>query len=257
MGSEKRSVIYTATIENQTDDDDLLPKWFEIRSDVELKEIPSTGEEYLLKVVKERANIAAVTVCDNDITKFTKNQSRFYKEPPGTKPAPDKLKPTIEWQKIQIKDYTDVRTYMSNITDDLTKRSLWSVKVKTIVIPDQSLVGWKIFFIDNDSTVTCMLGFNPQLLDMGLEMLTNIIREVPPGHTIDHKIGRWIYAFLARLRHPPLSETICHLRNLARACAEIRSHINQDEEDASLKAAPLNLFICIVARYFGQWDLVD
>ncbi|XP_061709093.1 gem-associated protein 2-like isoform X1 [Cydia pomonella] len=256
MASEKRSVIYTANVENQTDDD-LLPKCFEIGSDVEMKEIPNTGEEYLLKVVKERANVAAVTVCDKDITKFTKNQSRFYKEPPRTKPAPDKLKPTIEWQKIQIKNFTDVRTYMSNIMAELSKRNLWSVKVKTIVIPDQSLVGWKVFFIDNDSTVTCMLGLTPQLLDMGLEMLTNIIREVAPGDTIDHKTGRWIYAFLARLTHPPLSETISLLRNLARACAEIRSHINQEEEDASLRAAPLNLFICIVARYFGQLDLAD
>ncbi|XP_063395365.1 gem-associated protein 2-like [Cydia fagiglandana] len=257
MGSEKRSVIYTATIENQTDDDDLLPKCFEIRSDVEDNEIPNTGEEYLLKVVKERANIAAVTVCDNDITKFTKNQSRFYKEPPRTKPAPDKLKPTIEWQNIQIKNFTDVRRNMSNIIANLTKRNLWSAKVKKIVIPDQSLVGWKVFFKDHDSTVTNILGFSPELLDIGLEMLTDIIKEVPPGHTIEHETGRWIYAVLARITHPPLSETISLLRNLARACAEIRSHINQENEDASLMAAPLNLFICIVARYFGQLDLAD
>ncbi|XP_047985556.1 gem-associated protein 2-like [Leguminivora glycinivorella] len=230
MGSEKKSVIYKTNLENKTDDDELLPKCFAISSDVEMKEIPLTGEEYLLKVVTERAKIAAVTICDKDVTQFAKNQSRFYKEPPRTKPAPDKLKPTIEWQEIQIKDFTDVRSNMSNIIANLTKRNLWSAKVKKIEITDQSFVGWKIFFEDNDSTVTCMLGFNPELLDIGLEMLTNIVREVTPRDTIDHKTGRWIYAFLACLRHPPLSETISILRNLARACAEVRSILTKKKK---------------------------
>ncbi|XP_063545893.1 gem-associated protein 2 isoform X2 [Cydia strobilella] len=258
MGSENRRVIYKANDKKKIDRDALLiTQCFEISSDVEMKEIPLTGEEYLLKVITERANVAAVTVCHKDITQFAKNQSLFFKEPPGAKIAPDKLKTTIEWQKFQMSDFAEVRSSMSKIKANLLEKGIGKKRVKPIVIHEQSLEGWKVFFEEHDSTVTCMLGFSPEQLYSGLELLTEILQEVPPGDTIDHKIGQWIYAFLACLTHPPLSETVSLLRDLARTCAEIRSSIDQEEEDAYMKAAPMNLFICIVARYFEQYDLAD
>ncbi|XP_048005725.1 gem-associated protein 2 [Leguminivora glycinivorella] len=257
MGTENSSIIYKANEKKKNVHDDLITKCFEISSDVEMKEIPITGAEYLLKVMTERANVAAVTVCDKDITQFAKNQSLFVKEPPGAKVAPDKLRTTIEWQKIQMSDFAEVRTSMAKIKNNLLEKGIGKKRVKPIVIHDQSLEGWKIFFQEHDSTVTCMLGFTPEQLHTGLEMLTEILKEVPPGDTIEHKTGQWIYAFLACLRHPPLSETVSLLRDLARTCAEIRSNIDQEEEDAYMKAAPTNLFICIVARYFEQCDLAD
>lgn len=36
-----------------------------------------------------------------------------------------------------------------------------------------------------------------------------------------------------------------------------RSHINIDHENAVELATPLNIFICIIAKYFGQHDLGD
>ncbi|XP_061709298.1 gem-associated protein 2 isoform X2 [Cydia pomonella] len=248
MDSKNRRIIYKVNDKKKIDHDELITKCFEIGSDVEMKEIPLTGEEYLLKVMTERANVAAVTVCDKDITQYAKNQSLFFKEPPGAKIAPDKLKTTIEWQKIQIADFAQVRTSMAMIKTNLLEKGIGKKRVKPIVIQDQSLEGWKVFFVDHDSTITCMLGFSPEQLHTGLEMLTEILKEVPPGDTIDHKIGQWIYAFLACSRHPLLSETVSLLRDLARTCAEIRSNIDQEEEDAYMKAAPMNLFICIVAR---------
>ncbi|XP_073957422.1 gemin 2 isoform X2 [Choristoneura fumiferana] len=255
MGTEKKRVIYNAR--NTENDDEEPSKCFQISPDVEMKEIPITGEEYLLKVIKERQQCAVVTVCDKDVSQFAKNQSRFYKEPAGTKTAPDKLKPTIEWQKIQVSDFSEVRSDLTKILVMLMKTGKMEAKAKPIKIGDDTLEGWKLFFESNDPTLSCALGLKPDKLVRGLEMLVEILEEVEPGQTVDHKTGQWIYAFLARAWQPLLSDTISIMRNLARTCAEIRSKINPDDEDAVMKAAPLNLFICIVARYFQQFDLAD
>ncbi|CAH2050628.1 unnamed protein product, partial [Iphiclides podalirius] len=102
-----------------------------------------------------------------------------------------------------------------------------------------------------------MFGLRHTLYDRALEILTDIINEVKPGQTIDRKTGQWIYAFLACTRQPLLSDTTSILRNLARKCAEIRSHLNPEEEKSREAAAPLNVFICLVSRYFRQYDLAD
>ncbi|XP_026758646.1 gem-associated protein 2-like isoform X2 [Galleria mellonella] len=251
MSSNK--YIYKATRSNDDDAETLVSPCFHVGPEVQLKEVPTTGEEYLLKVIKERQNYSTITKCNKDYSKFSKNQSCFIEE---TKPAkaPDKLKPTIEWQNIQVADFSDVRMYLSRIQ---TKKTLWPSDLKKISVEHDSLNGWKQFFNTNEPTLTCVLGLKHTLLDRGLEILTEILEEVKPGFTVDYKTGQWIYAFLACTRQPLLSDTISILRNLARKCAEIRSCINPEEEDAPFAVTPLNIFICLVARYFRQYDLAD
>ncbi|XP_068626611.1 gem-associated protein 2 [Battus philenor] len=249
----KKKVVLKAKVLNNDDTDILMSPCFQITSNVELKDIPTTGEEYLLKVIKERENYSQVTKCDQDISKFAKNQSRFVKELPRAHVA-DNLKPTIEWQNIQVADFSDIRMYISRL---LSKKSQWSGSVKTIQIEQDNLKGWKRFFEKNEPTLSCVLGLPHTLLDRALEILTDIIGDVQPGNTIDHKTGQWIYAFLACTRQPLLSDTTSILRNLARKCAEIRSHLNPDEEHSKEAVAPLNIFICLVSRYFRQFDLAD
>lgn len=226
---------------------------FRIGPEVLLKDFPTTGEEYLLKVMKERQSCSIITKCTKDYSKYSKNQSCFVEEVPHAK-APDKLKPTIEWQNIQVADFSDVRMYISRL---LSKKSQWPNNVERVNVEDNSLRGWKCFFSEREPTLTCVLGLQHVLLDRGLEMLTEILGEVKSGNTIDHKTGQWIYAFLACTRQPLLSDTTSILRHLARKCAKIRSHIDPDDENAQLLAAPLNIFVCIVARYFRQYDLAD
>lgn len=65
------------------DDDDLdtlSTVCFQINPGVQLREVPTNGEEYLLKVIKERQNYSTVTKCNKDYSKFAKNQSCFVKE---------------------------------------------------------------------------------------------------------------------------------------------------------------------------------
>ncbi|KAG6450534.1 gem-associated protein 2-like [Manduca sexta] len=233
--------------------DNLSSPCFQISSDVQLKEVPTNGEEYLLKVIQERKNISTVTKCDKDFSKFAKNQSCFVKELPHAE-APEQFKPTIEWQNIQVADFSDVRMYISRL---LAKKSMWPNKLEKVEICENSIVGWKDFFAKKEPTLSCVLGLNHTLLDDGLEALSVIIEKTTPGDTIDHKIGQWIYAFLACTRQPLLSDTTSILRNLARKCAEIRSRINPEDENAKTAVGPLNIFICLVGRYFRQYDLAD
>ncbi|CAK1602240.1 unnamed protein product [Parnassius mnemosyne] len=233
--------------------DDLLSPCFQINSNVELKDIPTTGEEYLLKVIKERENYSQVTKCDKDYSKFAKNQSCFVNELPLAK-VPDNLKPTIEWQNIQVADFSDVRLYISRL---LANKSHWPNCIKVVEIDQDNLIGWRKFFEINEPTLSCVLGLRYTLLDRALEVLTDIIDDVEPGKTIDYKTGQWIYAFLACTRQPLLSDTTSILRNLARKCAEIRSHLNPEAENIKEAVAPLNIFICLVSRYFRQYDLAD
>merc|ERR1712059_217747 len=80
--------------------------------------------------------------------------------------------------------------------------------------------------------------------------------------------GPWVYAVLSRLEKPLTPDVGSSLRDLARLCSSERCRLVggveqvKGESDEELKEtdedlAALNLFICLVARYFDQSDLVD
>ncbi|XP_023946806.2 gem-associated protein 2 [Bicyclus anynana] len=254
MSTEK--LVYK--IQRDDDDSDSLSfTCFQIGPEVELKEVPTNGEEYLLKVKKEREKYSAVSKCNKDYSKFARNQSQFVEELPHAK-APDNLKPTIEWQNIQVADFSEVRMYISRL---LSKKSNWPPNMKKLdtYFNDKrnSTALWLNLFETEDSTLSLAISIPQAFTDRGLQVLTNMLDRVKPGETINDRIGRWIYALLACIRQPLLSDTISILRDLARKCAEIRSHLSTEGETSNFAAAPLNLFICLVSRYFRQYDLAD
>lgn len=63
-----------------------------------------------------------------------------------------------------------------------------------------------------------------------------------------------MYALLVKLEKPLKPEMGSLIRNLARICSTIRSKL-ASPDDALL--SQLNLFICLVGRYFDQTDLAD
>ena len=75
--------------------------------------------------------------------------------------------------------------------------------------------------------------------------------------------GPWLYALLVRLEKPLTPDTASLLRDLALTAARERRRIAaslgpQDSSEApDENIAALNLFICLVAKYFGQGDLED
>lgn len=79
MSSTKKH-LYKTNRHDEDDPDPLMSPCFQISPDVELKDVPTTGEEFLLKVMKERENYAIVTKCSKDFSKFARNQSCFINE---------------------------------------------------------------------------------------------------------------------------------------------------------------------------------
>ncbi|XP_052813822.1 gem-associated protein 2-like [Mya arenaria] len=66
--------------------------------------------------------------------------------------------------------------------------------------------------------------------------------------------GYWFYALLVCLDKPLTPDACSLLRGLARACSRLRASL---ENKADARLVPLNLFICLIARYFDQSDLKD
>ncbi|KAF9361564.1 gem (nuclear organelle) associated protein 2 [Mortierella sp. AD094] len=64
--------------------------------------------------------------------------------------------------------------------------------------------------------------------------------------------GRWLYALFLKLDPLVESDQVAILRNLAKKCARIRSHLNSE---SGSKLATVNMVITIVAQLFGQSDL--
>merc|ERR1719154_229153 len=78
--------------------------------------------------------------------------------------------------------------------------------------------------------------------------------------------GSWLYSLLVRLEKPLTPDVGSLLRDLVLICARIRRNIASDAsasvaDDSGVESdediAALNLFICLVAKYFGQGDLED
>ena len=70
--------------------------------------------------------------------------------------------------------------------------------------------------------------------------------------------GPWLYSLLVRLEKPLDPDVGSSLRDLVLLCArERKSLATSGEENKEETIAALNLFICLVAKYFGQGDLED
>lgn len=69
---------------NHNDDDSepesLMSRCFQISPNVQYREVPTTGEEYLLCVRRERERYAAVSSCEQDYSKFDTDKDCFIEE---------------------------------------------------------------------------------------------------------------------------------------------------------------------------------
>lgn len=87
------------------------------------------------------------------------------------------------------------------------------------------------------------------------QIISRFVDTIPKGESISKTMGAWIYAILTLLEKP-LSPDSCHtLRSFAKKCLVLRSNLDKDSTEDLYK--PLNLFICIIARFYNQLDLAD
>lgn len=89
-----------------------------------------------------------------------------------------------------------------------------------------------------------------------VRMLQIINKSMDFDHVqVNNYLGTWIYAILVLLEKP-LNPSFCYsLREFAKKCLNIRANLS---ENASKQIyTPLNLFVCIIARFYQQLDLAD
>ncbi|KAB0794577.1 hypothetical protein PPYR_11416 [Photinus pyralis] len=214
-----------------------LPKNFDPNS------TPSTGEEYLQHVMYEARNCDKVKSVNFDSHKFRQKQTVYVSETDRDYvAAPTRMVPSIEWQENIIREFEDYRHYVASQLPHTPnpKKSdfIWS--------ENSALEYPELLTITNLNCIE-----QTSILKRIIENLESI----KEGCSIDRVLGCWIYSILSVLEKPLYGNSYLLLRDLSRECSKIRSKLPSDASPELY--TPLNVFICIVARFFGQLDLID
>ncbi|KAJ3626156.1 hypothetical protein MTP99_016674 [Tenebrio molitor] len=233
------------SFDEEEDDYGILKKALhvELPENFNPNKIPQTGEEYLQHVVYERTKCKTWVTANIDRNKF-KNQQTFKLElDKSVKEAPQSLLPSREWQTQKIEDFTNFRNF---IRMKMSKES-------------------SVASFHEESFLSRVKSETPQFSEMTqytqaakirmLQIISKHLDSIPAGSSVGETMGAWLYAILSLLEKP-LSPDSCHnLREFAKRCLLLRSNLS-GETSADLYT-PLNLFICIVSRFYNQLDLAD
>ncbi|KAG8039634.1 hypothetical protein G9C98_000363 [Cotesia typhae] len=246
----------------------------EINGEIDFSKPPTSGEDYIKRVVVEAQQCDDIVVANIDSKKLKSpdvptetvksqliilkeiNKWRILKKLTGCVEAPATLCPTLEWQNCQVANFSELRLHVAKL--EIEKKNSRD-KNKSEVLPNkENQKGWIDFFLgSNDQevhfptldTIFCIKD-HIQLVDQLLEYL---VEEVE-SQGLTTQLGRWIYALLSVV-DLPLDPDVCScLRKLARACSRARANLTCSND---AEVSTMNLFICLVARYFRQLDLAD
>ncbi|XP_054006948.1 gem-associated protein 2 [Hylaeus anthracinus] len=229
----------------------------EIDDDINLSLPPTSGEEYLKRVIVEAQQCADIVVADVD-QKCFKTPTIDIEPLSGCMEAPSWLGCTLDWQHCQMSDFSNVRLYISQLKNEIqmSKREWRPPQLDLPSIDEQK--DWIKFCLGHFEgktrivpTLNVIFCLNQPMVEQILEYL---VEHIEIQKKIEYELGQWIYALLVVLE-VPLTPNVCScLRSLARTCSIIRAHSKTLEVH---EIGALNLFICLVARYFRQLDMAD
>jgi len=257
---------------------------------------PQDGMAYLRQVIKERKTCADTVTADIAPAVAARNGASEVggkvAGPGGLgrdkAPPPPGCCPGVAWQREQVKQFSQVRLQMSRHRALVNQEGGTHEKVPAkeneglwchLTVGEQV---WREIRkeregVEPDTGAGLVKGEQPRL-GLLLAMPVNVCEQVleylvawmsVTGWRTD--FGPWVYAVLSRLEKPLTPDVGSSLRDLARLCSSERCRLvekaggcekENDEADGENKEtdedfAALNLFICLVARYFDQSDLVD
>ncbi|VDH92191.1 Hypothetical predicted protein [Mytilus galloprovincialis] len=222
---------------------------------------------------REANDCPKVVVADIDTSIFTKKQTvNVRHDTRGCHPAPKGFAPDLEWQRTQIADFAEFR--QSYARQKALRKKNKSLKIENVPLAND-VEGWcRLCFgrlqppgsvpheiKENESeNGTDRQGTLP-LLSIMMAMDQPAVIKVLEYHInwfeatgFSDKQGSWFYSLLVCLEKPLSPEACSTLRTLARSCSNLRASLEHSDDP---QLSPLNLFICIVARYFDQIDLAD
>uniref|UniRef100_A0AAY4B9W8 Gem-associated protein 2 n=1 Tax=Denticeps clupeoides TaxID=299321 RepID=A0AAY4B9W8_9TELE len=260
----------------KSDVEELMPRLLPLESgdldDLDFSEPPRNPQDYLRQVQREASLCPDVVVAQIDPKKLKKKQT-VNASITGCQAAPAGFSPSLKWQLKQVSNFSEVRQRVHKHRQHWRSQTLDD----NVVVPNSDdEEGWKIFclgenvYLNSPPTLeetnapgldyVKVTGFPPFLsivsrlnqatISAVLEYLMTWFSE----RSFVPQLGRWMYALLACLEKPLLPEAHSLIRQLARRSSEVRATLEIKDDD---RLSPLNLIICLVARYFEQNDLAD
>ncbi|CAH1103476.1 unnamed protein product [Psylliodes chrysocephalus] len=207
--------------------------------------VPQDGLEYLQHVIYERRNIKKYVRADIDTNKYSKNQTFTV---PSHKHITETHKnhlPSIQWQVQKIKDFKDFKQIVENQIDkDFVPRTESFNEAQFLKILKTEGPQLSAFVKYTQSVKIRMLEIITKCLDSSLN-----------NWKLEDCLGEWIFAILVTLSIP-LSPNGCHvIRDFTRTCKDVRSKFPKELERKLCD--PLNFYICICSKIYGQTDLAD
>ncbi|KZC14591.1 PREDICTED: gem-associated protein 2 [Dufourea novaeangliae] len=228
----------------------------EIDNEINFSLPPASGEEYIKRVIIEAQRCSDIVVADIDSRHF--GQPTIDVEPlSGCVEAPPCLGPMLDWQQCQVLDFSNIRLHISQMKNEIqTAKRQWKPPQTNLPTIEDGK-GWIQFCSGHNegqknvpslNTVLCL---NQPMVEQILEYL---VEYIGTQKKLDYEVGQWLYALLVVLEMP-LTPNMCScLRSAARTCSIIRANSKNLEVH---EIGALNLFICLVARYFRQLDMAD
>jgi len=193
-------------------------------------------------------------------------------------PPPPGCCPGVAWQRKEVKQFSQLRLRMGKHVALIKSKGEKPAKV-----PDKQnealwchlMMGGAVWqevlahreeegrLVQGDvkgesPTVTFLTSIPVHVCETLMDYLTSWLAVT--GWKEDY--GPWIYAVLTRLEKPLTPDVGSKLRDLALECSLIRQYLadqreKEKEGSSDESIATMNLFICLVSRYFDQTDLVD
>lgn len=186
-------------------------------------------------------------------------------------------RPTAEWKQIQYAEFSQLRDQINQLRPQFARRAA-ATNAEPIALPAiDDGPAWCQFMQDNRPLLSTMLRLDqPSLeavLDYQLDWLINGADAADGdddgtanASANDTSVvwdlaglaayGRWVYSLLGCL-HMPLEPSVhSTLRAIAKHALCIRNALDAGEAGTEM-AAPLNLLVCIIAKNFGQADLME
>ena len=242
---------------------------------------PQDGMAYLRQVIKERKRVP------DTVTVEYMGAAKTAKLSGGAGPGGDREKvaappgwaPGLAWQREQIGEFSSVRLRVSRHAQ--VARHTGEAGQGVHNVPDKRnealwchlMVGGEVWRQVKHSREDSEDGSEARLEVTGEEPKLNFLVSVPVHVCVEvlqyllswlavtgwrSQYGPWLYALLVRLEKPLDPDVGSSLRDLVLLCARERKRLaTGEEEDKEEAIAALNLFICLVAKYFGQSDLED
>ncbi|XP_018575992.1 gem-associated protein 2 [Anoplophora glabripennis] len=205
--------------------------------------VPQNGQEYLHHVIYERRRCRKLVTANIDTDRFKSKQTIHIALDNSKKEAPKYCIPSEEWQIEKLNDFSEFRQYVhSKILEEPTETNfdelgfIERIKGETPVFSE-------ITKYSQSSKIRM------------LQIITKYLDNLEPGESIYGNMGTWVYAILTLLEKP-LSPSYCHtIREFAKRCSVVRFNLSETVEESAY--TPLNLYICLIAKYFNQLDLAD